>query len=149
MVESALVSEAFRQCETDGMYLTLESVPKGRVRAMVRVAQEDIAALSLLEGAGLHNTMFKIAYDALHTLAGALLLAQKIKPKNHQCLFAYVCSKFPALRIDWGICEQMRSKRNKLHYYGSVVRSAEWKGLEVQMLLYAEALCSEIAGLLD
>jgi len=84
--------------------------------------------------------IYTLHYDAFHQFTDALLRFDRIKSTNHQCLFAYLCEKHPALDLDWGFLEELRTKRNGVHYHGTPVKYAEWKKKEIQINLYINTL---------
>jgi len=71
-------------------------------------------------------------------------LLDKIKSRNHLCLFAYLCEKYPALELDWNFFEKIRTKRNGIAYYGAPVNDKDWKEATVQFQLYIDLLKKEI-----
>ncbi|HLC85274.1 MAG TPA: hypothetical protein VJH22_05770, partial [Candidatus Nanoarchaeia archaeon] len=86
------------------------------------------------------TVIFTMHYDALHQFTDAFLRFDRIKSSNHQCLFAYLCEKHPELEFDWGFLEEIRTKRNGVHYYGTPVSHSEWKRRELQINLYITTL---------
>jgi len=47
------------------------------------------------------NSVYKLAYDSIHGMTQALILFDKVKIDNHQCLFAYLCEKHEELEFSW------------------------------------------------
>ncbi|HLC84473.1 MAG TPA: hypothetical protein VJH22_01640 [Candidatus Nanoarchaeia archaeon] len=74
----------------------------------------------------------------------AFVRFDRIKSNNHQCLFAHLCEKHPELELDWSFLEKVRTKRNEIQYYGRPATCAEWKEIELQMMLYIKTLKTAI-----
>lgn len=122
------------------MFLPQLTVEPARLKAMLALAEEDLASISDLKAKERWNTLSKLSYDVLHTLAEALVLNDKIKCANHQCLFAYLCVKHPELELDWNFFERLRTKRNGIQYYGESVNKVEYVANELQLKLYVKTL---------
>ena len=120
------------------MLIPQKTVEMARIKAMLAIAEEDIASIGDLKERW--NTIYKLSYDILHTLAEALILNDKVKCANHQCLFAYLCAKHPELELDWSFFERLRTKRNGIQYYGESIAKSEYKASELQLTLYIKTL---------
>jgi len=138
--KSKTQEQAYDQCVADGMFLPQNTVELARIKAMLVIAEEDVASITDLKVKGRWNTLYKLSYDVLHTLAEALILHDKVKCANHQCLFAYLCTKHPELELDWNFFERLRTRRNGIHYYGETITAADYKASEVQLTLYIKTL---------
>ena len=90
------------------------------------------------------NTLYKLHYDIIHFLVEAFIMFDKIKSQNHECLFAYICNEHKELDLDWFFFEQLRVKRNGIHYYGSKVSKEDFKKIEIQFNLYSNLLIKQI-----
>ena len=90
------------------------------------------------------NSVYKLAYDSIHEMTQALLLFDKIKIDNHQCLYSYLCEKHPELEFNWEFFEKIRTKRNGISYHGQLIQYADWKEEELQFRLYSKKLMEEI-----
>ena len=77
-------------------------------------------------------------------LVESYLCFDRIKSLNHQCLFAYLCIKYPELELSWEFFEKIRTKRNGINYYGQPVTSEDWKEVELQFKLYISTIKKEI-----
>lgn len=95
------------------------------------------------------TVIYTMHYDALHQFTEAFLRFDRIKSNNHQCLFAFLCEKHSELELDWGFLEELRTKRNGVHYYGTPVSYAEWKKKEVQVNLYINTLRNAVEQKLE
>jgi hypothetical protein len=141
--------EAFNKCKIEGRFIVAEETDKARIKSTIAIAESDITSAeclkkNIIEKSSQWNSVYKLYYDALHELAESLLCFERIKIDNHQCLFAYLCEKHPELEFDWDFFEQIRTKRNGMHYYGTPVSYADWKQAELQFLLYVNKLKEEI-----
>lgn len=144
MAKSKTKKEAYNDCSTRGMNIPLRIVDVDKVEALVRIADEDLLSARDLVKNNHWNSSYKIHYDVLHELVEAFLLFDKVKTLNHQCLFAYICVKYPQLELDWNFFEQLRTKRNGINYYGTPVLKSDWKKIELQFNLYVNLLKREI-----
>ncbi|MEK6938553.1 MAG: hypothetical protein AABX04_05900 [Nanoarchaeota archaeon] len=88
--------------------------------------------------------MYKLYYDVIHQLTEALLLFDKVKSYNHQCLFSYLCVKHPELELDWNFFEKIRTKRNGVHYYGNLIAKKDWTEIELQLGLYVKTILTAL-----
>ncbi|MFT4303461.1 MAG: hypothetical protein ACMXYG_02775 [Candidatus Woesearchaeota archaeon] len=137
--------QVFLKCEADGMLLPQKEINLGRINTVLAIADEDLKTIEELKDKNDRaNTVYKLAYDVIHSLAEALLLFDKIKSMNHKCLFAYLCVKYEDLELDFNFFEKIRTKRNGIHYYGSFTSINEWRSIELQVMLYIKTLQKEI-----
>lgn len=139
--------EAFNKCKTEGKFIVTEETDKERIKSTLAIAESDIKSADYLkknitQKSSQWNSVYKLYYDALHELTESLLYFEKIKIDNHQCLFAYLCEKYP--EFNWDFFEQIRTKRNGMHYYGTPVSYQDWKQAELQFILYIKKLKKEI-----
>lgn len=65
--------------------------------------------------------IFENYYEVIKELLIALLLKDKLRSSNHQCLFTYFSRKFPKYESELNIITQMSYLRNRLNYYGEKV----------------------------
>ena len=145
MPKSLTKEEAYVNCNTDGMFLPQKDIDKGKVKTMLAIVEEDLKTISELKNkTDRANTLYKLSYDVVHTLTEALLLFDKVKSLNHQCLFAHLCIKHPELELDWDFFEKIRTRRNGIHYYGASRSWQDWKEIELQAMLYIKTLKDEI-----
>ena len=143
------LEEASAKCKKEGKFIPLSEVDIDKIKSSVSIAQGDFDAGQVLKKnikkeSMQWNSVYKLHYDALHSLVVAFLRFDKIKSENHQCLFAYLCSKHPELEFDWDFFEKIRTKRNGINYYGTPVSQDDWKEVELQITLYFNKLKKEI-----
>jgi len=137
--------EAYDRCTADGAFLPKQEVDSAMIESMLKISEEDLKTIQELKKKGDRwNTLYKLSYDVLHILCEALVLFEKVKSLNHQCLFAYICVKHPELELDWDFFELIRTKRNGIHYYGTSVNKDDWIRINVQISLYVKLLTEQI-----
>lgn len=136
--------EAYAWCVSEGNLIPQIEINLGRVKSNLSIAQENLesATDSILKKRW--NTAYKLYYDVLHQLVESLLIFDKVKSINHQCLFTSLCIKHPELELDWGFFEKIRTKRNGMNYYGLPVQEKDWKEVGLQFGLYINLLTKEI-----
>jgi len=144
----------FDACTVEGSYIPAAKTDKGQIRAMANVALIDLESLKewrkkAPKDSGQWNAIYKLSYDVLHTLAESFLLFDNVKARTHECLFAYLCEKYPELELDWKFLEKARTLRNRSAYYGEPVSHERWKEIEFQMDLYIDTLKKIVDKKLD
>lgn len=141
--------EAFMKCSKEGRFIVIENADKEIVKSTLKIAEADIESANYLKKnlprqGSQWVSIYKLYYDAMHELAESFLRLDKIKIDNHQCLFAYLCEKYPSLEFDWDFFEKVRTKRNGINYYGTLVNFEDWNEVELQFSLYLKKLKEEI-----
>lgn len=141
--------EAFAKCRKEGKFIVMEEIAKEKIESTLNIADADIESANsikknLPKQSNQWNSVYKLYYDALHELAESFLEFEKIKIDNHQCLFAYLCEKHPELEFSWDFFEKVRTKRNGINYYGTLVSFDDWKEVELQLNLYIKKLKEEV-----
>lgn len=80
------------------MFLPQGNVDIEHVKTTLQIVEEDLKTISELRNKpDRFNTLYKLSYDVLHALTEALLIFDRVKSANHQCLFANLCTKYPEL----------------------------------------------------
>jgi uncharacterized protein (UPF0332 family) len=113
---------------------------------MIQIANDDLeSAKALLQTKDpKYGSIYKLYYDVLHQFTEALLLFDKVKSQNHQCLYSYLCIKHPELDLNWDFFEKIRTKRNGVQYYGNQIIEKDWTEIQLQLELYIKTLNEEI-----
>lgn len=137
--------EIFESCQNDGFYKDQSEPDQKEIQTMINIGLAILRQAQKLipltpQDAIDWTVIFTMQYDALHQFTDAFLRFDRIKSNNHQCLFAYLCEKHPELDFDWGFLEEIRTKRNGVHYYGTPVSYADWKRRKIQLNLYINTL---------
>ena len=145
MVKTRTTKEVFDWCARDGKYEPLEEVDADRIKTMLAIAKSTLDFVQmglnvLKKDSPQWSAVYPNYYSVIQILADAILLLDKLKSSNHQCVFAFLCSKHSELELDWKFFEKVRTKRNGIHYYGVPASYADWKEIEVQMTLYIRTL---------
>lgn len=140
--------EAFRKCKENGKFIVLEGVDRAKIGCVLNIAKADVDSANCIKKnisnkSNQWGSVYKLYYDALHELVGAFLLFDRVKIDNHQCLFVYLCEKYD-LDFNWDFFEKVRTKRNGINYYGSLISYDDWKEVELFFNLYIKKLKEEI-----
>ena len=136
--------EAYDKCVADGNIIFNLEPETDRIKAMLKIAEEQLEAAKSLVQKKLWNSTYKMYYEVLHLLVETFLLCDQVKSRNHLCLFAYLCQKYPQLEFDWNFFEKVRTKRNGITYYGNPVDGLDWKEAALQFQLYIDLLKRKI-----
>jgi len=142
MPKNHTIEETHNKCMADGNIILQDKIDINKIKSMINIANDDLeSAKSLLENTELkYGSIYKLYYAVIHQLTEAILLFDKIKSYNHQCLFAYLCTKHPELDLDWNFFEKIRTKRNGIEYYGNQITEKDWKEIKLQIELYIKIL---------
>lgn len=132
--------DVYKRCNSEGNIIEQEEIDIDKIKANLRIAEEDLASAKDILQKKRYNSVFKIYYDVLHGLVEAFLSFDKVKSYNHKCLFAYLCVKHKELELDWNFFEKIRTVRNGIHYYGTPIFQKDWKENELQINLYINVL---------
>ncbi|HLC70462.1 MAG TPA: hypothetical protein VJI32_00515 [Candidatus Nanoarchaeia archaeon] len=141
--------QIYDSCLADGLLKQSEEENTAKIKSLlenaaIHLSTADIVAKALHQNSKEWMDVFTLHYEALRTYAEALLLFEKIKSSNHQCLLAALCVKFPQLELDWQFLDIIRTKRHGINYYGERITYQDWKIVEIQVKLYASTLRKEI-----
>jgi len=141
--------ECYDSCLANGMFEKRASINIQRIRSLVEnaqtsISQADILSKAIKEEAREWMGVYIDYYEALRIYAEALLLFEKTTIANHQCLFAYICQNHPALNLSWDLLEEIRKKRNGVHYYGEHITYDDWKRVETNVKLHISILKQEL-----
>src|SRR3989344_6369220 len=113
MPKELTLDQTYDQCISGGNIILQDFIDDNRINSMIKIATDDLeSAKSLIKNKDPRwGSIYKLYYDVIHQLAEALLLLDKVKSQNHQCLFSYLCIKHPELELDWNFFEKIRTKR--------------------------------------
>ncbi|MEK6962800.1 MAG: hypothetical protein AABX70_00115 [Nanoarchaeota archaeon] len=148
------LQEAYEKCQKEGLLRFQEEIDTAKIKHMITLSQADVDAAKQLskslpkESIG-WNTIYKLHYDALHSLTEAFLRFNRIKSSNHQCLFAHLCHEHLELEFNWNLFEKIRTQRNGILYYGTPIAYEDWKAIELQVQLYIKTLREAIEKKLE
>lgn len=139
------LEEAYCSCKAGGHFKIREAVSKEQIETMAHISGIFLeSAQDLMKvidrKSPKWSVVYTLHYDAIRELVEIIVLLDNKKIANHQCLFAYLCKNHPELDLDWNFFEKIRTKRNGLDYYGSLITYEDWKEVEVQTKLCLSAL---------
>ena len=142
MPKNLTLKESYDKCSREGNIILQDRIDIERIKSMMQIANDDLeSAKSLTKNSTpKYGSIYKLYYAVIHQLTEALLLFDKAKSYNHQCLFSYLCIKHPELDLDWNFFEKIRTKRNGVEYYGSQILEKDWKESKLQMELYIKTI---------
>lgn len=144
MPEFKSAADVFDRCLQDSLVKPQAETDIDKIQSILKIAEEHIESGEDDLSKKRLNSAYCSYYTALRELAEAFLLFDKIKALNHQCLFAYLCIKHPELELDWNFFEKVRTKRNGINYYGTLIDYEDWKETELQLNLYIKLLKRKI-----
>ena len=87
-----------------------------------------------------YSVPFNTRYDILRKLIHALALFDKLRPSDHQCVIAHLCSKHPGYELDWDTLETMRLLRNGVQYRGQRITKEVWVSHKLKFDIYTKSL---------
>lgn len=145
MPKQKKLEEVYQECNSQGQFKNQEVVNKEKVKTMLGIANANIEAAETIKKkidskSQQWCAVYTLYYDALRELVEALILFDRKKIFNHQCLFAYLCTEHQELELDWNFFEKIRTKRNGINYYGTPVKFDDFKEMELQLKLYIKTL---------
>lgn len=148
MPKSKSLKEVYENCESEGMIREMFEFNHQKILDMSENAQTYVDTAELLiknieKSDKRWMSVYVNYYEALRILSETLIHFENKKITNHQCLFAFLCTKFK-LDLDYMFFEMIRTKRNGINYYGGKIEYQDWKEVEFQMKLYAKTLKGEI-----
>lgn len=140
------LEEKYKECIENSFLIPIYEDQIEDIQSLLSMAEEDLAVIELLKKSKPLplNTLYKLHYDIIHSLVEAFIKFDKIKSKNHECLFAYICNEHKELDLDILFFEKIRIKRNGIHYYGNKINYEDFKEIELQFKLYSSLLIKEI-----
>ena len=118
------LEEAYSSCLANGEIKIIAEVNTQKIKDLVKNAETNISAANIIKKALKKDSrewmnVYINCYEAIRIFAEALLITEKLKVSNHQCLFSCICVKFPNLELDWGFFEKIRTKGMELIIMGN------------------------------
>jgi len=134
------LENVYNKCVAEGNLQEPEEINFEKAKSLLDTAEQDIDTLKdtipIMEKKKNFGLIWKSQYEIIRQLVQAILLLEKIRSENHQCLYAYVCIKHKEWDIDWETIETMRLLRNGLHYEGRPVSFVTWKEYKLKFNVY-------------
>jgi hypothetical protein len=132
------------QCKKEGNIMYLEEVDIDKIQSMIHIAKNDLLAADFLCKKKISwSSTFKLYYDVIHELVDAYARLKKVKTKNHQCLYVYICDVDEEL--NFAFFEKLRTKRNGINYYGEHFDEADFKELKLEIDLTIKYLFQQLS----
>jgi hypothetical protein len=133
-------NEAFQWCDAEGNFIIKEESNIDRIKSNLIIIKEcwESAKDNVIKKRW--NSTYILYYDVLHLLVESFISLDKIKSRNHLCLFSFICFKHPELELSWNFFEKIRTKRNGINYYATPVSEKDWKEVALQFELYIKLL---------
>ncbi len=153
MPKTKTLEEAYDQCLADGLIEEKAEVNTQHVRDMLKIAEIYMQSAEFLANQSKKDdpkwmNVYLDYYEALRIVAEGLAKLSKKGISNHQCLFAFVCSTYPDLELDWDFFEKIRTKRNGAHYYGKLITHEDWSQIQLQCKLYISAIKKKVESMI-
>ncbi|MBI2662163.1 hypothetical protein HYX11_01760 [Candidatus Woesearchaeota archaeon] len=136
--------EAYDVCLADGNIIPIKDVSEEIIRTSLCIVEEDLQSAIDAAANKRWNSAYKTYYDVLHQLVEAFVRFDTMKIKTHLCLFTYICVKHPELELHWDFFEKVRTKRNGIQYYASLVTEKDWKEAALTFQLYIDLFKKKI-----
>lgn len=136
------LEEVYDSCIADGFLYNLKEADPEKAKTLLENAEHDVGTLKetvpIMERMKNYNLIWSSRYEIIRQLIDGILLMEKIKSDNHQCLFAHICVKHKDWDIDWETIETMRLLRNRLHYEGGQIPAETWKEYKLKFDVYTQ-----------
>lgn len=142
MPKNLNMEETYEKCVAEGNLILQDKIDINKIKSMLTITEEYIKLSDELKDKKIYNVQYDTNYNIIHMLAETLLLFDKVKSSNHQCLFSVLCVRHPELELDWNFFEKIRTKRNGIHYYGTSINPSDWKEIDLQTKVYIKTLHS-------
>ncbi|HLC65868.1 MAG TPA: hypothetical protein VJI46_07140 [Candidatus Nanoarchaeia archaeon] len=139
------LNSAYDSCVAVGFIQFRKDIDIELAKSLHKSALDSIEILRDIEGM-LEKKKFNFSflytsrYDILRKLLDALLIFDKVKSSNHQCINAYICVKHQEWELDWNTLETMRLLRNGICYEGKHISLDVWKSQKLKFEIYIKTL---------
>ncbi len=144
MKEIKDLDRVYNQCVAEGNLQEPEEIDIEKAKSLLENAEQDLDTLKetipVMEKKKNFGLIWKSQYEIIGQLVQAILLLEKIRSENHQCLYAYICTKHKEWDIDWETIETMRLLRNNVHYDGRPISEENWKNYKLKFDVYTKTL---------
>ncbi len=136
------LGEVYDSCVADGFLYNMKEADSEKAKTLLENAEQDIDTLKytipIMEKKKNFSMMWSSRYEIVRQLIDGILLMERIRSDNHQCLFAYICIKHKEWDIGWETIETMRLLRNRVHYDGRPVTEEAWKEYKLKFEIYTQ-----------
>ena len=136
--------DVYEELSTKGEYKVVH-IDIAVIKTIIDIAIDDEKYLNYLLEQKTRNfrIIYRDYYTILRELCDALIRLNGIKISNHQGCFAYICTKFPELKLEWNLLEKIRKTRNLNIYEGKDILEQDWKEIEEKLKLYISIIKGE------
>ena len=132
----------YNQCVVQGSLQEPEEIDFERAKSLLDIVGQDIDTLKeimpLMEKKNNYSIIWSNKYEIIRKLVQGILILEKIRSVNYQCLYAYICKKHKEWDIDWKTIETMRLLRNGVHYEGRPISAQTWKEYKLKFNIYIQ-----------
>jgi hypothetical protein len=140
------LDEVYQQCVAQGKLQEPEEIDVERAQSLLDTSSFDLKSCNditpILEKNKNFGMLWTGRYEVIRQLVQGILLLEKVKSGNHQCLYAHLCKKHPEWEIDWETIETMRLLRNGVHYEGRAIPEQTWKEYKMKFEVYTRTFKS-------
>lgn len=148
MAEHLTQHEAFLKCKREGKFIFQEEINVANIMSKLIIAKADVESANslkknLAKDSMQWNSVYKLAYDALHELVKLYLQFDHVRIDNPQCMFVYLCEIHSELEFSLELFKKIRAKREEMNT-GRPIAYSDWKETESQIAAYSIKLRREI-----
>ncbi|MBU1199785.1 MAG: hypothetical protein KKF46_04195 [Nanoarchaeota archaeon] len=147
------LDKVYNQCVAEGNLQEPEEIDFEKAKSLLDNVKQDMDTLKdtipIMEKKKNVSMIWSSQYEIMRQLVQGILLLEKIRSENHQCLYAHICTKHKEWEIDWETIEIMRLLRNGVHYEGRPVSAETWKEYKLKFQVYIHAFIKILKQKLD
>jgi len=133
----------YNKCVAEGNLQEPEEIDIEKSKSLLDNVNQDLDTLKdiipIMEKKKNYSLIWSNNYELFRQLVQGILLLEKVRSGNHQCLYAYICTKHNEWNIDWETIETMRLLRNGVHYEGRPVSAETWKEYKLKFHVYIQS----------
>lgn len=140
MKEIKDLDKVYNQCVAEGNLQEPEEIDIEKAKSLLDNVEKDLDTLKdtvpIMEKKKNFGLIWSNQYEIIRQLVQGILIFEKIRSENHQCLYAHICTKHKDWAIDWKTIETMRLLRNGVHYEGRPISEETWKSYKLRFNVY-------------
>ena len=146
-----VLDKVYNQCVIEGLLQKPEQIDNEKAKSLLDIVEQDLDTLKdiipIMEKKKNFGMIWKNQYEIVRQLVQGILIFEKVKSENHQCMFAHLCKG--KKDIDWETVETIRLLRNGVHYQGRPVSAEIWKEYKVKFEVYIRTFIRILRDKLD
>lgn len=108
------------ECERN--FIRHIDIDNDKIKSIIRIASN---RHKFIQTAEVNNDTVSFVvenyYEIIKELLTAILIKNKLKSKNHQCLISFFYRQYPQYEFEANLILQMSYLRNRLNYYGESI----------------------------